>query len=109
MNIECNSNFNKVGFKGYAKVLHTPESTPVLKDVIANLGDFRDTRFKAVQGQKVTDILFKDPKVESEVIEALKKAGAKMVYKNRDITEEGFRLRVMAGNTFEQKAKNEPV
>lgn len=103
MNVECKTNFNKVGFKGYAKVLHTPESTPVLNDIIANLGDLHDTKFKAVQGKKVTDILFKDPEVESEVIEALNKVGAKMVYKKNRISEEGFRIRVMAGNTFEQK------
>lgn len=103
MNIECSSNFNKVGFKGYAKVLRTSESDAVMKAIEEKWGDFRNTNLKAVQGKKVVDILFKNPAAELEAIQALNSAGAKMVYKNRDISEEGFRLRVIAGNTFEQK------
>lgn len=105
MNIECNSNFNQIGFKGCVKVLRTPESDAVIEAVAVKFGDNLETNMRVVLGEKVTDILFHNELAELETLQTLNSANAQMVYKKGDVSEKGFRLRVLAGNTFEQKTK----
>lgn len=99
MNIECNSNFNNVGFKAnYAKVLRTPKS-----DLIIACAAKKKSKMRVVIGEEVTDILFYNPKTRFRILENLKKIGATMICPERNISEPGFRSRICAGNTFEQK------
>lgn len=103
MNIEFNKNSNQTGFKGCIKVLRTPENNAIVEAIATKFGDSLETNMRVVFGNKVTDILFHNGQAELETFQALNSANAKMFYTNGDVSEEGFRLRVCAGNTFERK------
>lgn len=101
MQVNCKS---KIGFEGGAvKVLRTSAGNQVIQDAINKYGE--QGNFRVVfSSADIADIHFFNPKIETEVIEALKKISAPKIYVQGDpltgISERVFNRLVACGNLF---------